>query len=254
VVGIFWALTLKIRVALFGDASLPASGAPEGATVDDLARLLAELKGSVAGGDESALSGQVRLLRADSTARLDKLTEAFDRYAENIVEANAKALVAALSEVVRDFNAQINVQFGENFRHLNEGVERLVSWQAQYEKQLESLIEQESATRKSMTEATTSFTAAAAGFTDIANMTGQFAALARSLQDVSAVLNNQGQQLARAALDLSGLVGELAEGLPILEQRIVQVLARSAEHTGPNQERRGAVSRHPAEPLKATRA
>jgi hypothetical protein len=246
VVGIFWALTLKIRVAVFGDAKLPASGAQEGATVDDLARLLVELKRSIAGGNESA--------RADSAARLERLTEAFDRYSGNIVEANSKALVTALSEVVRDFNAKINVQFGENFRHLNSGVEKLVSWQAQYGQQLQAVIEQESATRKSMTEATISFTAAAASFTDIVNMTGQFAALARSLQNTTAVLNDQGDQFARAVLDLSGLIGEVAEGLPILERRIVQLLARSGERPGPNQEKLGGVSRHAAESLKATRA
>jgi len=96
---------------------------------------------------------QVRLLRADSNDRIDRLTEAFDRYAENIAETNSKAFVSALSEVVRDFNAKINDQFGDNFRQLNSAVERLVSWQVQYEKQLEALIEQETATRESMTEA-----------------------------------------------------------------------------------------------------
>src|SRR5580700_4918208 len=84
VVGIFWALTLKIRVALFGDATVPASGAQEGATVDDLARLLVQLNGSFAGGDDCSLLGQTKLLRADNQQRIDRLTEAFDKYAENI--------------------------------------------------------------------------------------------------------------------------------------------------------------------------
>jgi len=137
------ALTLKIRVALFGDATVRASGAQEGSTVDDLARLLVQLNRSIAGGDDSGLLSQVKLLRADSNDRIDGLTEAFDRYAENIAETNSKAFVSALSEVVRDFNAKINDQFGDNFRQLNSAVERLVSWQVQYEKQLEALIEQE---------------------------------------------------------------------------------------------------------------
>ena len=54
---------------------------------------------------------------------------------------------------MRDFNAKLNDQFGENFRHLNAGVEKLVIWQRQYEQQLNALIEQETLTRKSMTEA-----------------------------------------------------------------------------------------------------
>jgi len=126
----------------FGDATVPASGAQEGppwttwpdcwcsSTVD-------------CGGDDCSLASQAKLLRADSNDRIDRLTEAFDKYAENVAETNSKALVTALSEVVREFNVKINEQFGGNFRQLNSGVERLISWQVQYEHQLEALIRQE---------------------------------------------------------------------------------------------------------------
>lgn len=247
VVGIFWALTLKIRVALFGDATVPASGAQEGSTVDDLARLLVQLNRSIAGGDDSGLLSQAKLLRADSIDRLDRLTEAFDRHADNVAETNSKALVSALSEVIRDFNAKINEQFGDNFRQLNSAVERLVSWQVQYEKQLEALIEQETATRERMTEA-------ALRFTDIVNTGSEFTAVARSLQNIVGTLNNQSEQLARALMVLSGLIAEVAEGLPIIEQRFGQLIARSAEGVRPHQETLGTMSRHPAESIQATRA
>jgi len=247
VVGIFWALTLKIRVALFGDATVPASGAQEGSTVDDLARLLVQLTRSIAGGDDSSLLSQAKLLRADSNDRIDRLTEAFDRYAENIAETNSKALVSALAEVVRDFNVKINEQFGDNFRELNSGVERLVSWQVQYEKQLEALIEQETATRESMTET-------ALRFTDIVNTASEFSAVARSLQNIVGAVNNQSEQLARTLMVLSGLIAEVAEGLPIIEQKIGQMIARSEQGVRPNQETLGAVSRHPAESIQTRRA
>ncbi|HLQ13483.1 MAG TPA: hypothetical protein VK130_09605 [Steroidobacteraceae bacterium] len=247
VVGIFWALTLKIRVALFGDASVLASGAREGSTVDDLARLLVQLNGSLAGGDEHSLLSQVKLLRADSTDRIDRMIGSFDRYAESIAETNSKALVSALSEVVRDFNVKVNEQFGDNFRQLNSGVERLVSWQVQYENQLAALIEQETATRASMTEA-------ALRFTDIVNSASEFAVGARSLQNIVRDINNQSEQLARALMLLSGLITEVTEGLPIIEQRIGQLFGRSERGIRPNQEETpGVVSRHPAESILATR-
>src|SRR5436305_13077842 len=47
VVGIFWALTLKIRVALFGDATVPASGEQEGSIVYVMARLQVKLNRSI---------------------------------------------------------------------------------------------------------------------------------------------------------------------------------------------------------------
>jgi len=34
--------------------------------------------------------------------------------------------------VVQDFNARINEQFGENFKHLKEGVAKLRVWQEQH--------------------------------------------------------------------------------------------------------------------------
>jgi hypothetical protein len=247
VTGIFWALTLKIRVALFGDATVAASGAQEGSSVDDLARLLLRLNRSFAGGDDSSLLSQVKLLRADSNDRIGRLTEAFDRYAENIVETNSKALVGALSEVVRDFNVKINEQFGDNFRQLNSGVERLVTWQVQYQNQLDALIEQETKTRENMMQA-------ALRFTDIANTASEFAAVARSLQNVVRALNNQTEQLSRALMLLSGLIAEVTEGLPVIEQRIGQLIARSEQGARPNQETLGAVSRHPAGSIQATGA
>jgi DNA anti-recombination protein RmuC len=247
VVGIFWALTLKIRVALFGDAAVSASGAQEGSSVDDLARLLVQLNRSIAGSDDSGLLSEVKLLRADSNGRIDRLTGAFDRYAENIAETNSKALVRALTEVVRDFNVKLNDQFGDNFKQLNSAVERLVSWQAQYEKQLDVLIEQETATRENMREA-------ASRFTDMVNMGSEFAEVARSLQSIVGTVNNQSEQLARALMVLSGLITEVSEGLPIIEQRISQMIGRSGQGVRPNQETLGAVSRHPAESIQATRA
>jgi len=247
VAGIFWALTLKIRVALFGDATVPASGTQEGSTVDDLARLLVQLDRSIAGSDDRSLLSQAKLMRADSSERIDRLTESFDRYAQNIAETNSRAIVSALSEVVRDFNLKINEQFGDNFRQLNSGVERLVSWQVQYENQLGALIRQETATRESMTEA-------ALRFTDIVNTASEFTAVARSLQNIVRALNNQSEQLSRALMLLSGLITEVTEGLPIIEQRIGQLIARSEQGIRPNQETLGAVSRYPAESIQATGA
>ena len=229
VVGIFWALTLKIRVALFGDATVASSGAQEGSTVDDLARLLVQLNRSIAGADDSALLGQLKRLHADGNDRLDKLTEAFDRYAENIAETNSKALVRALSEVVRDFNVKLNEQFGDNFKRLNSAVERLVTWQLEYEKQLGALIEQEVATRDSMAEATSRFS-------DIASNASEFAVAARSLQDMVRALHGQSEQLARALMLLSGLIAEVAEGLPAIEQRVLEMIARREPGARPNQE------------------
>ena len=43
---------------------------------------------------------------------------------------------------MKDFNTKINEQIGDNFKRLNEGVEKLVVWQDNYKNQMAEMIEQ----------------------------------------------------------------------------------------------------------------
>ena len=60
------------------------------------------------------------------------LTDEFKTFAKLQAENNTKALVEAIREVIGDFNAKINEQFGENFKELNAAVGDLVGWQENY--------------------------------------------------------------------------------------------------------------------------
>jgi DNA anti-recombination protein RmuC len=87
------------------------------------------LNKAIAGDEDSTLLGQMKLARADSNDKLDRLRSSIDNYANTVAEANSKALIEALSEIIRDFNTKLNEQFGENFKQLNAAVEKLVIWQ-----------------------------------------------------------------------------------------------------------------------------
>ena len=153
VFGIGCALTIKLRLLFFGEPALATSGVPAGATIDDLVEQLRKLERSVAGTDESALLGQMKLSRVDHNERLEALNRSFQHFADNAVEANLQALVRALTTIVGDFNTRLNEQFGQNFKDLNSGVAKLVVWQKQYEQQLNSLIEEEISTRNNLAAA-----------------------------------------------------------------------------------------------------
>lgn len=168
VFGIGCALTIKLRLLFFGEPALALSGVPAGATIDDLVAQLRRLERSVAGIDDSALLGQVKLARIDSNEHLEALNRSFQRFADNVVEANLEALVQALTKIVGDFNVSLNEQFGQNFQNLNSAVAKLVIWQKQYEQQLNSLIEEEIRTRNNLAAAALSigtFVDKASGFT-----------------------------------------------------------------------------------------
>lgn len=216
VFGIGWALTIKIRTLLLGSPPLAKAGTPSGATVDDLAEQLSLLNRSVAGTDESTLVSQVKLLRTDSNERLDRLNQSSERYAERMAEVNAKALIEALSVVMRDFNTKLNDQFGQNFQNLNAAVEKLVTWQKQYEQQLRALIEQETATRKSMTEASLRYA-------DLVNKSTVFTTTAESLRDLLIANEARSQQLYSSLWRVGEQAAAAADSLPKLAVKLSEM-------------------------------
>jgi ABC-type transporter Mla subunit MlaD len=216
VFGIGFALTLKARHLIFGESGAAAMAPGGGATVGDLAGQLQRLNKSVASDDETGLLGQLRLLREGTNTRLEELTASFDNYAEKVAESNSKALIQALQEVIRDFNAKINEQFGENFKQLNQSVGKLLSWQVRYEIQLTALIEQETATRKNMADASLRYA-------DLVNKSAVFTGVAQSLSGLLGGLETQRERLAASLGAFAGLVEKAATGLPQIEAKIMEM-------------------------------
>jgi hypothetical protein len=216
VAGITAAITIKLRVFLLGDPPIPEGSAQAGHTLSDVAALLQKLHVAIAGTEDSALVSQTKLMRTDSNDRLDRLQRSFDRFAENMAEANSKALIKALSEVIRDFNTQLNEQFGDNFKQLNQAVEKLVTWQEQYRLQLTQLIEQETQTRKTMTEASLRYA-------ELVNKSSAFTQVAESLSTLLAGLADQRAALETSLRALADLVATASKGLPVVEARIVEM-------------------------------
>jgi hypothetical protein len=198
--------------------------------VDDLAEQLNRLNRSIAGTDDSALLTQVRVLRTEANDRLDRLNQSFERYAERIVEENSRALIAAIFEVIRDFNAKLNHQFGENFQHLNAGVEKLVIWQKQYEHQLNALIEQETMTRISMTEVSRRYA-------DFVNKSTVFTTTAESLRDLLTANETRSQQLYSSLWSLSEVATTAAASIRGLEAKILEMTKQIEQRVPGNQSR-----------------
>ena len=102
---------------------------PESATINTIADLLTT-------GNEETISLKETIINKN-----DELITEFKSFAEKQAENNTNALIDALKEVMRDFNAKINEQFGDNFKQLNEAVGRLLTWQENYYSQIELISE-----------------------------------------------------------------------------------------------------------------
>lgn len=92
---------------------------------DDLLKTIAKNIKVLGEDKESSIIGQIKLLRSD-----------FGDFAKKVADSSAKsatkAIVEALTGVVKDFNQKITEQFGDNFKQLNEAVGRLLIWQEEY--------------------------------------------------------------------------------------------------------------------------
>ena len=216
VVGIGFALTIKARHILFGDPTVAGDSDEGGATVDDLAEQLARLNRTLGGTDDAGVLGQVQRLREDNNRKLDQLTASFEKYAQKVADSNSKALINALQEVIRDFNAKINEQFGENFKQLNAAVGKLLQWQQRYELQLNALIEQETATRKNMTEASLRYA-------ELVNKSTVFSTTAQALTGILAGIEGQRERMESSLNAFASLVDKAANGLPMIENRILEM-------------------------------
>jgi len=169
--GVLGALAIRFRHRISRKPIPQSAQAPKAASLDDLVSATLSLKQSIAGDDESTLISQIKLTRQESSDQFRALRTSFDTFAAKMVENNSRALVDALREVIRDFNAKINEQFGENFRHLNAAVEKLVVWQDQYKRDLSDLIDAQRRTADDMKRASDAFGAlvsSAAAFSETA--------------------------------------------------------------------------------------
>jgi|SRR5690554_376180 len=123
-----------------------------------------QLKRAIAGDDESSLVGVLKLHRADSmdhyrviqksigelADRAERQEQAFaefqttlwqhfKEFSEMLSKSATEQVIEALNQVIKDFNDKLTEQFGENFKKLNEAVEKLVIWQDNYKDQLNDM-------------------------------------------------------------------------------------------------------------------
>jgi hypothetical protein len=225
VVGVGAALTLKIRYYIFGAPGKEEDQGSDGATIDDLAVSLKNIQWALSGDSDATLVSQLKLLRQDTNDRLDALKKAQIEALQMLSQMGSQALVEALRDVIKDFNARINEQFGENFKHLNEGVAKLLDWQERHRQHVDS-----------MAEHLDEILQIANSMTDtqkvVIDQSATFGKNAAALSVLLSALETQKAQINSYAEALGNLLNSAKSAIPDIENRIVTIasdLATAAE-------------------------
>ncbi|QIK38940.1 hypothetical protein GWK36_14140 [Caldichromatium japonicum] len=224
IVGIVLAIVLRLTQIL-GDAQARPTLAQDTPAFDlkDPVALLklqiqltdAQLTASRALNDQLAqLEG--RLLDTLETQHEVQLA-AFNDFAAKISELGSRQLIAALESVIRTFNDRLSAQFGENFRHLDVAIGRLLEWQERYRVHLETLGGQLDLAIAGIEHTQTSLQA----------LTQQAGQITAHVQDQQTTL----QALKRETLELESVLGAVAElrerakdTFPAIDQRLKAML------------------------------
>ncbi|WP_162299709.1 hypothetical protein [Marinospirillum perlucidum] len=213
IAGLLGAMTIKLRHVLNHVRGMDGSTQVTGATMDDLATLLGDIRlllknSGLTRIDEYMKSNDQRL-----QASLQKLGEGIGDYQQKMADANSKALVSALETLLQDFNQQINVQYGENFQQLNQAVGQMLQWQDNYKEELEALLNEQRANGQVLDKATEAYKT-------MVEHTQSFNVVADTLGEVMGGLQQQSESLGSYLDSLANLVNKAGGGLPRLEDRI----------------------------------
>ncbi|WP_213715496.1 hypothetical protein [Cedecea lapagei] len=199
-----------------------SSGTPKAASLDDVVAATQALQRSLSGTEEGSLLSQLKLMRQEQGDELRSLRSSFETFSQKMAEDGSKALIEALKEVIGDFNAQINEQFGENFKNLNASVEKLVIWQQQYKEELDKL----QILQKSSAEDLNNASSGLALFIDRAS---SFSSTADALEKTLKGLAQQHQQIEQSQLSIAEVLTQMKDIAPQFSRKIDEMTESMSE-------------------------
>ncbi len=178
---------------------------------------LEQLAATVGGTTDTSLISQITLFRTESRDSQVALRRSLDSFAEKVSELGSKALIEALEGVIRDFNANLTSQFGDNFKELNAAVKALVQWQDQYRVHLENLQARFEAVEEGLNDTRRALTSIVGVINDIP-------APLNEIGELLNLLRSEHEKLVAILEAYSQMRDKAVEAFPQIERRVVEIV------------------------------
>jgi hypothetical protein len=228
VAGVGGALLLKFRHQYFDRSVAEGTGENGDVTGADLARLLSGIQTALVGSEETSLITQIKLMRSDTNDRLDALKAAQIQALQELSKLGSQALVEALRDVIKDFNAKITEQFGDNFKELNAAVGQLLVWQERYRLHIER-------SEASLESLVTLMGKTTSDYSSLVSSSQSFSSVAHDLGEMLDALSTQKTQLVDLSRALATLLKEASGSLPAVQVKIMELTAQLSNAVQDNQ-------------------
>ena len=251
IVGLLASVTLRILYALFPTISESRiEVTPEvihqtlenirytiSRLADENSDAMNKLRQAISAENDSSLVTQLQKLRISLEDGNRDIIAELKKFSDDIVQNNSEALMEALEKVIRDFNTQLNEQFGDNFKQLNQAVHAMVEWQNNYKKHVETLEDRIDSAVQALQSSETALSEVADHSKKIPEA---FTAMQELLDNLVDATNELPQALDALTESTEGLNSQLeavaelrnqaVEAFPIIEKNI-EILTKNLSNT-----------------------
>lgn len=195
--------------------------------------LLTEIKNMrvSAATNTEALILETKEMKNITAENLIILNDGFKKFSEHIVENNQKAFIEALKAAINDFNSKITEQFGENFKHLNEAVGKLLTWQEQYKESIEAITVNQEKSANSLMEAVKStedmkqnIKQISTDFTNVLENSKEFKNVSASLGENIEIAKEQIMAIKREDETLKQVVDNMTKFMPQVNKQVEDMM------------------------------
>ncbi|MGF6906882.1 MotA/TolQ/ExbB proton channel family protein [Fusobacterium sp. PH5-44] len=144
------------------------------------------------------------------------LINEFRSFAKQMASNNMDAFTQAIQSCVKDLNNQLQDQFGDNFKHLNIAVTKLLQWQENYKATIEYTTTLQKNIFSSMAQID-------ASLKSITNSAQNFTKISENLEDRIVALDNQENAIMKSLNSLNKISNDAIDFIPKINSYIEKV-------------------------------
>lgn len=171
---------------------------------------------SIAGDSEDSISNKLTSINSNLSKSTDEIKAEFRDFSSKLSEMATQHIIEALKEVIRNFNENLNEQFGDNFKQLNQAVEKLVTWQEEYRQQMID-------TKAALDSSVEAMSSGAESLESIRNDAQAIPPTMKTLEEVLEVLGTELTDLQESIESFGQIKDKAEEALPAISKNIEEI-------------------------------
>ncbi len=182
----------------------------------DLNDGIKSIEKAVSGDGENSVSTRLEAINQKMTNISEEMKAEFRDFSSKMSEMATKHIIEALSEVIKNFNENLTEQFGDNFKQLNQGVEKLVTWQEEYRQQMID-------SKEALDKAVEAMQAGADSLENIRKETEAIPPIMKTLEEVLVMLGTELSDLQNHIEHFGRIRDKAEEALPAISKNIEEI-------------------------------